>query len=207
MVARLFLASFFKDVAVLFPNFADGACAGKKVCFIPTAALKEKMAFYVGADRKALAKLGLDIDDLEVSSASETEITNGISSADYVFLSGGNTFFLLQELRRTGADRLIGEHIASGKIYIGSSAGSAVLAKNVEYMHHMDLPGAAPGLDGDFAGLGVVDFCVVPHATNAPFKKAVRQVLAEYSDVLDLRPISNNQVVAVRGDAVETLTR
>ncbi len=203
----LFLASFFKDVASMFSAFTDDACAGKKVCFIPTASVPEKVTFYVGADRKALARLGMDVDDLEVSSASGTEIADKISRSDYIFVSGGNTFFLLQELRRTGADRRIIEHIASGKTYIGASAGSMVLSKDIGYVRHMDSPKAAPGLDDDFTGLGVVDFCVVPHATNVPFKKAARTILDTYSGTLDLRPISNNQAVVVRGDVMETLTR
>ena len=205
-MTTLFLASFFKDVAGLFNGFVDGACVGKKVCFIPTAALKEKVTFYVGADRKALLKFGMDVCDLEVASASEAEITDTIAGADYVFVSGGNTFFLLQELRRTGADRLIVEHIASGKVYIGSSAGSVVLSKNIEYIRHMDSLDDAPGLDGDFTGLGVVDFCVVPHATNVPFKKTVQKILADCS-AQNLRPISNNQAVTVTDGTTQTLTR
>ncbi|WP_252346614.1 Type 1 glutamine amidotransferase-like domain-containing protein, partial [Listeria monocytogenes] len=38
---------------------------------------------------------------------------------DFIYVTGGNTFFLLQELKRTGADKLILEEIAKGKLYIG----------------------------------------------------------------------------------------
>jgi dipeptidase E len=37
-------------------------------------------------------------------------------------------------------------------------------------------------------------------------KKAARKLIANYSDKLDLRPISNNQAVVVDGDRIETLT-
>jgi dipeptidase E len=204
-MAKLFLSSYFSGVAKLFPNFADD-CSGKKVVFIPTASLREKVTFFVGADLKALGKLGLVIDELEVSSASRDEMTDKISSADYVFVEGGNTFFLLQELRRTGADRLIIEHINSGKLYIGASAGSVVASGNIEYLKYMDDPAAAPDLNGDFSGLSVVDFSIVPHCTNFPFKKPAARIIAEYSDKLDLRPISNNQAITVAGDDVEVVT-
>ncbi|MDR1264260.1 MAG: Type 1 glutamine amidotransferase-like domain-containing protein [Propionibacteriaceae bacterium] len=107
---------------------------------------------------------------------------------------------------RTGSDRLIVEQIDAGKTYIGASAGSMILARDIAYVAAMDSPAAAPGLRDDFTALGAVDFCVVPHATNAPFKRAAAKIQATYGDRLDLRPISNNQAITVRGDTVGTLT-
>jgi dipeptidase E len=85
---KLFLASYFSGVAGLFPDFAGNDCAGKKVVFIPTASIPEKITFYVGADKKALVKLGLTVDELEVSSASSDETADKIAGADYVFCIG-----------------------------------------------------------------------------------------------------------------------
>ncbi|GHV42951.1 putative peptidase Lmo0363 [Clostridia bacterium] len=202
---KLFLASFFSGAASAFPAFA-GDCAGKKVVFIPTASLPEKVTFYVGSDRKALVKLGMAVEDLEISTAAPDEMTKKIAAADYIFVSGGNTFFLLQELRRTGADKLIAAHIDSGKMYIGASAGSMILAPNIEYVKHMDNPADAPELNGDFSALGVTDFSVVPHCANAPFKKAAEKIIAQYSETLDLRPIANHQAITVDGDKIEIVS-
>ncbi|MDR2044340.1 MAG: Type 1 glutamine amidotransferase-like domain-containing protein [Clostridium sp.] len=205
LLMKLFLASFFSGVAGAFPAFARNEHTGKKVVFIPTASLTEKVTFYVGTDKKALEKLGMSVEELEISAAPKDEIASEISGADYVFVSGGNTFFLLQELRRTGTDKLIVEHIQKGKLYIGASAGSMILSKNIEYAKHMDNPGDAPNLNDDFTALSVVDFSVVPHCVNVPFKKAAEKIIAAYSDTLDLRPISNSQAITVNGDVVETV--
>jgi dipeptidase E len=205
-VKKLFLASYFSGIATLFPDFTDNACSGKKVVFIPTASVPEKVTFYVGADKKALEKLGLIIDELEVSTASQDEIANKISSADYIFVEGGNTFFLLQELKRTGADKLITEHINNGKPYIGASAGSMIVSKDIEYVKYMDNPAVAEQLNNDFTALSIIDFCIVPHFTNFPFKKAAEKIVNLYSDKLDLRTISNNQAVIVDGDKIEIVT-
>jgi dipeptidase E len=205
-VKKLFLSSYFSGVARLFPRFADKAHSGKKVVFIPTASKHEKVKFFVDADKKTLKKLGFVLDELEVSSAPHDEMVGKISGADYVFVEGGNTFFLLQEFRRTGADKLIIEHINDGKPYIGASAGSVIASRNTEYLKYMDDPAAAPGLNGDFSALSVVDFYIVPHCTNFPFKKAAEKIIAEYSDKIDLRPISNKQAIIVDGDGVEQLT-
>jgi dipeptidase E len=203
---KLFLASYFSGVAKAFPEFVGDVRAGRKVVFIPTASLTEKATFYVGADKKALEKLGMTVEELEVSSAPQAEISDKIANSDYVFVSGGNTFFLLQELRRTGADKLIIEHIEKGKPYIGASAGSMILSKDIEYVKYMDNPADAPDLNGDFSALSVVNFCIVPHYTNFPFTKSAEKIIAAYTGSLDLRLISNNQAIAVSDDNVETIT-
>ena len=195
---KLFLASSFKDVAGLFSTF-EGETEGKSVTFIPTASIVEKVTFYVKSGRKALEKMGLRIDELEISAASPDEIAAKLSQNDFIYVSGGNTFFLLQELRKSGADRLIKEQIAQGKVYIGESAGAIVAAPDIEFAGAMDSVKKAPELDG-FTGLGMVDFYPVPHHTNAPFKKAVEKIIAVYGAQLDLRPISNQQAIFVKGD-------
>ncbi|MDR1130063.1 MAG: Type 1 glutamine amidotransferase-like domain-containing protein [Prevotellaceae bacterium] len=199
---KLFLASFFKDVARLFPEFAGQDIQGKRVTFIPTASIHEKLRFYVGADRKALEKIGLIVDELEVSKASSHEIVAKLRGNDCIFISGGNTFFLLQELQRTGADKIIAEEIRAGKLYIGSSAGSVVLSPDIEYIKAMDSCSAAPDLKA-FTALNIVDFYPVPHHTNFPFKKTVEKIIAKYGSELKLYPISNKQVILVDGDTVE----
>ncbi|GHT51243.1 hypothetical protein FACS189440_20010 [Bacteroidia bacterium] len=75
---NLFLASYFSPVAKLFVEFTQNTCVGKKVVFIPTASVPEKVTFFVDGDRKVLQKLGLVIDELEVSKASKDEIVNKI---------------------------------------------------------------------------------------------------------------------------------
>ena len=97
---RLFLTSSFSSVAKLFEDFAGEPVKGKKLVFIPTASLVEKVRFYVDDDRKAFEKLGLIIEELEVSTATTEEIATALERNDYIFISGGNTFYLMQELKK-----------------------------------------------------------------------------------------------------------
>lgn len=90
---KLFLSSSFADVVELFPGFARENLIGKTVTFIPTASIPEKVKFYVGADKKSLQKMGLIIDELELSTAQIEDISNKLRRNDYIFVSGGNTFF------------------------------------------------------------------------------------------------------------------
>ena len=129
---KLFLASSFKDVANIFADF-EKDLKGKRVTFIPTASKVEKVVFYVNSGKKALQKLGLIIDELDISTASNDEINSKLRNNDFIYITGGNTFFLLQELKKTGADKIIIDEINKGKLYIGESAGAIVTSANVEY--------------------------------------------------------------------------
>ncbi|MEY8354991.1 Type 1 glutamine amidotransferase-like domain-containing protein [Lachnospiraceae bacterium 54-53] len=195
---KLFLSSSFKDVAKLFPEFASDELKGKTVTFISTAALHEKVNFYVKSGRKALEKMGLEVDELEISAAPRSEIANKLEKNDFIYVSGGNTFFLLQELRRTGAGRIMTEQIDSGKIYIGESAGSMILSPKIEYVKDMDDYRAAADLNS-FDALNIIDFYPLPHRNSFPFKKTVEKIISEYRDSLDLIPITNTQVILVNG--------
>lgn len=199
---KIFLCSSFKDVTHLFEEFADTNLAGKKVTFIPTASLTEKVRFYVDAGRKSLEKMGLIIDELEISTATSNEILYKLQKNDFIYVTGGNTFFLLQALRKSGADKLIKEEVLSGKTYIGESAGAMILSPNIQYVAEMDDPKQAPDLQ-DFSALDLVDFYTVPHYTNFPFVKATETIINEYKNTLHLLPITNSQAIEVRNNNVE----
>ena len=200
----MFLSSSFKDVANIFEGFA-GNVEGKTVTFIPTASVVEKVNFFVASGKKALEKMGLIVDELEVSNATSEDIANKLAKNDYIYITGGNTFFLLQELKRSGADKIIIEQVHAGKLYIGESAGAMVASPNIEYAGAMDSVRKAPDLE-NFNSLGLTDFYTVPHHTNAPFKKAVEKIKDQYGSSLTLYPISNKEAVLIHGDEVEVVS-
>ena len=197
---KMFLVSSFKDTAAILPNF-EKSLKGKTVIFIPTASIPEKIKFYVNAGKKALEKLGMTVDTLEISALEITEISKRIKENDFIYVTGGNTFFLLSELKRTGADKVIIEEINNGKLYIGESAGAMITSKNIEYVKLMDNAEKAPNLK-NFDALGLIEFYIVPHYKNFPFQKISQKIIDTYSDDLELQPISNNEAVLVEDDKI-----
>lgn len=197
---KLFLCSSFADVASLFSDFATAPLIGKTVAFIPTASIHEEYTQYVEDGKAALDSLGLVVKELEITQCNPKEIVRVLEDCDYIYISGGNTFFLLQELRRTKTDKLITEQIKKGKLYIGESAGAMIVSPNIEYAKEMDQHSQTPDIN-DFKALGVVDFFPVPHFNSFPFEEATKQVLKIYKK-LPLKPISNIQAIFVVGDSI-----
>ena len=192
---KLFLASSFKDVAKQFANFETNLI-GKRVTFIPTASIVEEVTFYVSAGRKSLEKLGLIIDELELSTATAEEIEHKIKYNDFIYITGGNTFYLMQELIRTGADQLILSEVHSGKLYIGESAGAIITSSNIEYVQKMDRVEKAPLLT-NYTGLSLVEFSPLPHFKSFPFTKIVDKIVSDYEKQLHLIPIRNKEAIIV----------
>ena len=175
-----------------------------KVAFIPTAAEVEKVKFYVKKGWKALEDLGMQITELNISTTEAPKIKEIIKNTDCIYISGGNTFYLLQELRKTGVDELIKQHILAGKLYIGESAGAVITAPNIEYVCLMDDPNEGKELT-NFEALNVVDFSTVPHLWCFPFEKATKEVISRYEESLTLKAISNTQALRVDGEGVKIL--
>ena len=209
---KLFLASFFTEVACLLPNFVGEDVAGKKVAFIPTAAVypcddaetKETLEFITKSDRAALQSLGLIVENLEVSSVSAKTVEESILNADYIFVGGGDTFFLMQELRRKSADKLISEHIRKGKLYMGTSAGSLLMQKDI-VADGVENPELSPDLNGDFTALGFIDFYLYVHY-GSNFWGDDDEYIRKFYAELDYVKISDKQAVTVAGDKVEVIT-
>ena len=95
----------------------------------------------------------------------EYKIGNEVNTLDYdiMYMMGGNTFYLMDVIRKTSFDKVIKSFIDSGKVYIGSSAGSEILGNSVDI---------ALGYDEnkvnmtDFTGLKIIDGLIIPHCNR-----------------------------------------
>lgn len=201
---RLFITSSFCDVAQYFESFCGEKVNRKTVTFIPTASFVEDFTEYVDDDKRAFIELGVIVDELNISDKNEQEIAETLSKNDFIYISGGNTFYLLQELKKSKADQLISEQIKKGKIYIGTSAGSVVLSKNIEYLEKLDDKNKAPDLN-DYSGLGCVDFYPLPHYKSEPFTEIIEELFNKYKEQIHLIPISNTQVIEVDGTEIQII--
>lgn len=199
---KLFLSSSFVDVSEFLEPFLGEKLTHKTITFIPAASVPEEYKAYVENDREAFKKLGLIIEELDISNTPTNQIENIIRKNDYIYVSGGNTFYLLQELKFSGADKIIFEEIKKGKPYIGASAGSIITSKTIKYVEKMDDKAKAKKLT-NYNALNLVDFYTLPHHTNEPFKKSVEEIIFDYKDKLQLLPISNTEVIQVSGEEVK----
>lgn len=173
-----------------------------KVVFIPTAAKPYADAPWMHADRDELVRLGFAVENLELDTASADEVKKRVEAADIIFVAGGNTFYLLEQAKKTGFIEVVREAVANGKVYIGSSAGSVLAAPDIKYVELFDDPTKA-NLE-DTLSLELVGFGVLPHIGNPKYKELHDRVLSEYKDwPYPLVPVSDDQFVVPHGEGWE----
>ncbi|MAX67890.1 MAG: Type 1 glutamine amidotransferase-like domain-containing protein [Bacteriovoracaceae bacterium] len=112
-----------------------------------------------------------------------SEISKKIAfQADIIHLGGGNTFYFLKYLRKTGLLKELKAWVRNGGVLTGVSAGAIIMTKNIE-------TAAFPSFDCDenednvknLAGLQLVDFEFFPHYKNS---KRYDQELKNYSKMI-----------------------
>ncbi len=94
-------------------------------------------------------------------------------ASDVIYLAGGNTFYFLKYLRKSGLLQLLPEFVKAGGVLAGLSAGGIIMTKNINLA-------AYPTFDADdnevnlfnWSALNLVDFEFFPHyeITNRYFR-------------------------------------
>ena len=198
MKNMILTSSLYESMGIV-KKFLNEKTESKKILFIPTATNVDEYKKYIHLTRKVFEDFGYEVENFDISVFSEETVKEKISETKIVFVSGGNTFYLLQELKKKNLISYLREKIENGLLYIGESAGSVITAPNIEYADIVDDKALATELN-DYTGLNLVDFYVVPHFEEEPFVESSRKVVELYKDKLDLKVINNKEVVLVEND-------
>ena len=201
---QLFLCSYFAGVKNLFKQYASKNQLGKHVLFIPTAGNVEEYRGYIDEALQTFEDLGFQVEVLDISVCDRETAQAKIFQSKLLYISGGNTFYLLQELKKKHLLSLIKEQIADGMVYVGESAGAIITAKDIDYNKIMDDKAVAKELN-DTEALNEVDFYVLPHLGEEPFVESAQATLDTYSAQLNLLSLHNHQAVLVEGEEVKVL--
>ena len=195
----MILTSSLYESIELVKKFLDKNTESKKILFIPTATNVDEYKKYIHLTQKAFEDFGYEVENFDVSIFSENTAKEKLSEAKIVFISGGNTFYLLQELKRKNLTSYLKERIENGLLYIGESAGSVIATPNIEYASIVDDKTLATELE-DYTGLNLVDFYIVPHFEEEPFVESSRNTVELYKDKLDLKLINNKEAILVENN-------
>lgn len=107
MKGRLFLTSYFAETAPLFEKFVNPWIRDRKVLFIPTAGNTEEYRGYIEEGMQCFRAMGYEVHVMDAAETDEAEAVRRISGTGFLYVSGGNTFYLMQELRRKHLTELI----------------------------------------------------------------------------------------------------
>lgn len=121
---KLFLASFASVTLDLVTELLPKPATQLKAAFIPTAGDLCDNNGFMHVDREKLVEMGFSIIDIDLKNIDEQGLEIKLENIDLVLVAGGNTFYLLDKVKKSGFDKVIQKVLDRGVIYVGSSAGS-----------------------------------------------------------------------------------
>lgn len=151
-----------QTIADALDRLIGKAPAETKIGFIPTAAHAEpgNKDWFLG-QLDALRQYGWKWIDVVDIANSVINWQSRLMQVDVLFVSGGNTFYLLNAVRKSGFDKWLQKNLQD-KVYVGASAGSIIMTPSIEVA-------TIPPADDNFlklknlSGLDIVDVEIEPH--------------------------------------------
>lgn len=210
----LLLASELTGALPKLENYLTGD-PGRRLLVIPTAGIGE--GWMPAADQskaddqwvpeyeamiEPFEKFGFAVTVLDLSVQNEPLDEDFLQPFAAVYVSGGNTFFLLKHMKRTGFSYLVKKAVKNGLIYIGSSAGSVAATADIGYADSLDDRSLG---DGDDTGLGFVGFAILPHLGHPSMGDAVLKAYESWSGERNVFALEDDQVILIEGHRIRVL--
>lgn len=179
-----------RDIGAALQGMFDTSPSEVKVGFIPTAANVEPYSKdWMISQFNQLQRYGFYQIDIVDIAADGVDWRTRLDACDMLWLSGGNTFYLLDQVRKTGFDEWLKQNCET-KVYVGGSASTILVTPTIKIADGVD--DNTVGLE-DFTGLGLVDFEINVHC-NAAMIEATK----EYADASEYSVYALDDLSAIK---------
>ena len=171
-----------EDIKCEFYNIVNREeLSNKKVLYITTAADGDvdDDKSWMEDEYKNILNLGINEDNITEYKIGVGDID--LNSFDIIYMMSGNTFYLLDQIRKYKFDIFIKNFIDYNKIYIGSSAGSEILGNTIETALPYDE--IIVNISG-FTVLKIVDGLIVSHCNRK--KEFMKKISTERKNIIQL---------------------
>lgn len=129
-----------------------------------------------------------------------------IEEADVIFFEGGNTYYLLEWVNKSGLADLLPELLKT-KVYVGVSAGSMITSPNLDIKISQTLYNEDMEKENDASALAYVDFYFLPHLNSDYFIKVREENIKKIANVLQKKvyALDDNSALKVIDGKVEII--
>lgn len=184
----------------------------RKIGYIMTASKGDRnKAFFENVNKltKEDAKEnGYVFEEIDIEERTQDEIKLFFKDKNIVYMEGGNSFYLLNAIRKTGFAEILKELLEAGKTYMGPSSAAYIMCPTIE-VADWDETGKSRFEVTDFTALNYVPFLIKAHYKDEK-EKIVRQKMKTLQ--YPLRILRDGQGILVEdgkytfiGDGEETI--
>lgn len=175
----------------------------KPLLYIPLAMQKEKYSNCLEWIKNELRDI--DIPNIEMVNSATEILEKNLSDYSVIFIGGGNTFKLLNDLKISGAFEKIREYIRNNGIVFGGSAGAIIFGKNLKScalddMNEVNLK--------DISGFDVLNgYSLLCHYTNRTKEKdeESRKYLLKLSKQERIIALPEEDTIFINGNDIEII--
>lgn len=198
-----------KSIKKVFFDLAGKSAGEIKVAFIPTASnIEAGDKSWLINDLATLNEMGFaQLDIVEIAAVPKSVWRPRLEEADVLYFSGGNTYFLLYWIKRSGLSGVLPELLKS-RIWVGVSAGSMVPGIGIINDEDRTVAKDILGEDVGIKGLGYVDFSLKSHYRSPSFdNKDEASVVREAEQFEEpMYAIDDNSAIVIDGDKLEVVS-
>lgn len=161
------------------------ACEAK-VLFIPTAAIFDEAIKMAGKCREELLASGILPKNITDYNVGDPITIAEAMEYDCIYFTGGDTGYLLRQIKETGFDRIIKVMVYANKVYVGVSAGSLIATPNI-----------GDPYEEETSGLLLIHAYISVHSRKG--------TIARTDLPLPHIPLNDDQALAVKWDGYEVV--
>jgi len=194
---KIFLTSFACKTLNLIKELLPKEISNLKAVFISTAANLYDDKRFVVVDREKLVEMGFEVIDIDLKKTKGKVLEKKLDGVDLILVAGGNTFYLLDHVRKSGFERIVKKLINKGVIYVGSSAGSIICCPTIEGAKRFDEASIVPDLI-DYSGLNLFDEIIIPHANKERYRQRIKETKKEMEGKgFKVNVLTDNQAIII----------
>lgn len=203
---KLLLTSSAKKTIHFLTKLTNKNWSDLNVIFITTAGNLYEDTWWIQDSRKALIDLGANITELDIAGKSSKELIKQIGEPDVIFVAGGNTIYLLEEVQKSGFMNIVIELIEKGVIYVGSSAGSVLAGPDLILETNFEDRKNVSKLNS-YAGLSLVNFFILPHWNEKSWKNTYLKIADKLVESkISLITLTDDQAILIDGEKMKILS-
>lgn len=172
------------------------------VAFITTAAKPQENLDYLWRDWTIMKEeMGFNIEEVDIEGKTEVQVMDLLKGKDIIFVEGGNTFYLLNAMRKCNFEKIIRKLLKQGKVYVGASAGSIVAGRTIKTAGWKREDENIVGLR-NLKGLNFVPFDIFVHYQPEHAEIIKQKIKSPRKRKKKLRILTDEQAILVQGREV-----
>jgi dipeptidase E len=108
-----------------------------KIGYITTASKGASNSDYVKGLKTRIKEAGYYFEEFDIEGKNKKELEEFFKDKNVIHMEGGNTFYLLKAIRKTGFDKILSKLLNEERVYVGTSAGSSIMGPTIGFSSHI----------------------------------------------------------------------